>query len=144
MDFRYISGVVLILLLNCCEKAYDPTALSVDQITYGDCKSVIKKSDHPGYIEYKMVDADYLQINHINAWFNCEPGRIFVHAELIRDTILVDENEETGGVNCICPYDLSYRIGPLDYGRYIFRMERRDIAFSIYFNSSTNGVFRIE
>jgi hypothetical protein len=144
MDFRYISGVVLILLLNCCEKVYDPTALSVDQITYGDCKSDIKKSDDPGYIEYFTVDADYLQINHINAWFNCEPGHIFVSAQLIQDTIAVEENEETLGANCICPYDLSYRIGPLNYGRYVFRMERGDIEFSINFNSSTSGVFSIE
>ena len=144
MNFRYISGIGLILLLNCCEKAYDPVTLSVDQITYGDCKSVIKKSDDAEYIVYFTVDADYLQFNHVNAWFNCEPDRIFVSAELVRDTILVDATEETGGANCICPYDLSYRIGPLSYGRYIFRMERGNIEFPINFNSSTSGVYIIE
>ena len=81
MNFRYISCIAFMVLLNCCEKAYDP------------------------------------------------------------DTIAVEENEETLGANCICPYDLSYRIGPLNYGRYVFRMERGDIEFPIIFNSSTSGVF---
>jgi len=144
MNFRYFLSIAVILLLNSCEKETARTVLSVDQIAYGKCKLVTKKSGSSGYIEYKRVDDDYLQINHVNAWLNCEPGKIFVSAELINDTIAVDEYEETGMANCICPYDLSYQIGPLYYGHYIFRIERGDIEFSINFNSSTNGVFIIE
>jgi len=130
--------------LTCCEKENSPKLPSVGKITYGDCKPITKKSGESEYLEYKTVDTDYLQINHINAWFNCEPGEIFVTAELINGAIVVDAYEETALANCICPYDLSYRIGPLNYGRYIIRILRGDIEFSINFNSSTKGVFRIE
>ncbi len=144
MNYRYLLGIVFILLLTCCEKETSHKILSVGQITYGDCKPATKKSGESEYIEYKTVDGDYLHINHFNAVFNCEPGQIFVSAELIHDSIVVDEYEETALVNCICPYDLSYQIGPLNYGRYIIRILRGDIEFSINFNSSTNGVFIIE
>lgn len=147
MNHRYIFSIVFILFLNCCEKENSHIPLSVDQITYGDCKPETKKSGNSEYIEYKTVDADYLQINHVNAWFNCEPGKIFVSAELINDTIVVNEYEETALANCICPYDLSYRIGPMNYDQYIFRIQRGGCIyteFSISFNSSTSGIFRIE
>jgi hypothetical protein len=144
MNYRNLLGIVFILLVTCCEKETSHIVPSVGQITYGDCKPATKKSGDSEYIEYKTVDVDYLQINHVNAWFNCEPGKVFVSAELINDTIVVDEFEETGLANCICPLDLSYQIGPLNYGRYIIRMLRWDIEFSINFNSSTNGVFIIE
>ena len=147
MNYRFFLGIVFILLLNCCEQENSHIQLSVEQITYGDCKPVTKKSSNSEYIEYKTVDGDYLQINHVNAWFNCEPGQIFVSAELINDTIVVHEYEETGLANCICPYDLSYRIGPMDYDQYIFSIQKGGCIyaeFSINFSSSTKGVFRIE
>ncbi len=147
MNHSYIYSIVFILLLNCCEKENSQITLSVDQITYGDCKPGTKKSGTSEYIEYITVDAEYLQINHVNAWFNCEPGKIFVSAELINDTIVIHEDEETALANCICPYDLSYRIGPMNYDRYIFSIRRGGCIyteFSINFNSSTKGVFSIE
>ena len=144
MNFKYLLGIVFILLVNCCEREASHMIPSVSQITYGDCKSAAKKSGESEYIEYKTVDVDYLQINHVNAWFNCEPGKIIVTAELTNNTIVVDEYEETGLVNCICPYDLSYQIGPLNYGRYVIRILRGDIEFSIKFNSSTKGIFIVE
>lgn len=144
MNYRYLLGFFFIFLVTCCEKETSHKVLSVRQITYGDCKPAIKISGDSEYIEYKTVNGNYLRINPVNAWFNCEPGQLFVSAELINEIISVDEYEETGLANCICPYDLSYRIGPLNYGRYIFRIERGDIEFSINFNSLTKGVFIIE
>ena len=147
MNYRYLLGIVFILFVTCCEKETSHRQLSVEQITYGDCKPGTKKSGDSEYIEYKTVDTDYLQINHVNVWFNCEPGKLLVSAELINDTIVVNEAEETALVNCICPYDLSYRIGPMNYDRYIFSIRRAGCIyteFPINFNSSTKGVFRIE
>lgn len=144
MKYRYLFGIGFILLLTCCEKETSRKVPSVGKITYGDCKPVTKKSGESEYLEYKTVDTDYLQINHINAWFNCEPGEIFVTAELINGAIVIDAYEDPALANCICPYDLSYRIGPLKYGRYIIRILRGDIKFSINFKSSTNGFFIIE
>lgn len=147
MNYRYLIGIIFFFLVTCCEKETSHKMLSVGQITYGDCKPATKKSRDSEYIEYKTVDVDYLQINHVNAWFNCEPGNIFVSAELINNTIAVDEYEETALANCICPYDFSYQIGPLNYGKYVFRILRGGCIyaeFTINFNSSTNGVFLIE
>jgi hypothetical protein len=147
MNHRYILGIVFILFLNCCQKENTSSQLSIEQITYGDCKQGRKKSGDSEYLEYSTVDADYLQVYHVNVFFNCEPGKLLVSAELINDTIVVFEDEETALVNCVCPYDLSYRIGPLNYDRYIFSIRRAGCIyteFPINFNSSTNGVFSIE
>jgi hypothetical protein len=147
MNYRYLFSIVFIFLVTCCEKETPHKVLSVGQITYGDCKPATKKSGDSEYIEYETVDGVYLQMNHVNAWFNCEPGKIFVSAELNNDIIAVDEYEETALANCICAYDLSYRIGPLNYGKYLFKILRGGCIyaeFSINFNSDANGVFIIE
>ena len=93
------------------------------------------------------ISVRFLQINHIDVLFNCEPGKLLVDAGLSNDTIVVSENEQSSLANCICPYDLSYRIGPLHYDQYVITIQRDGYVyteFSIDFNSSTYGIFEID
>jgi len=103
MKYKYIFSLIFISLLCCCEKENNLTQLSVDQITYGDCKSGTTKSENAEQIEYRTVENNYSEINHINVWFNCERGQLLVDVDLDNDTIVVNENEEKSLVNCICP-----------------------------------------
>ena len=89
MNYRCLLSIFFIFLVTCCEKETSHKVLSVGQITYGDCKPATKNSGDSEYIEYETVDGDYLQMNHVNAWFNCEPGQLLVSAELINDNIVV-------------------------------------------------------
>jgi len=126
------------LLLISCEKTYDLKNLKIDQIFFSDCKT------SKGIIEsiaYKTVNKNYLSITHVNSFFNCDPGQLSVDIKIQNDTIVINEAEERGLANCVCPYDFNFRIGPIDYGTYNFILEKGGllyIKFSIDFNSKTN------
>ena len=146
MKNRLIFPLLIVILLISCEGINDLFNLGVDKIKYSDCKTITKKSENSERIEYKTVDKKYLQIKHINVWFNCEPGKLLVDVDQVNGTIFVDENEEKPMANCICPYDLCYQIGPMDYGQYIIKFQRDGLLFaefSVYFNSTTSGIFEI-
>lgn len=69
-------------------------------------------------MEYQNAEkAGYLRVSHINALFNCEPGQILTDVSFQDGLFVVVEKEEQTVANCICPYDLSYDIGPLSEGR---------------------------
>ena len=126
------------LLLISCEKTYDLKNLKIDQIFFSDCKT------SKGIIEsiaYKTVNKNYLSITHVNSFFNCDPGQLSVDIKIQNDTIVINEAEERGLANCVCPYDFNFMIGPIDYGTYNFILEKGGllyIKFSIDFNSKTN------
>ncbi len=147
MKSRLIFQVVIVFLLMSCENIHDLNKLKVDKIKYGDCKTDSKKSEITERIEYKTVDNYYLEIKHINGMFNCEPGRLFVNISTDNNIVFIDENEEYANANCICPYDLCYRIGPMEYGYYILEFQRgglKYVEFPVDFNSKTSGVFEID
>jgi len=142
---RFLVILFFCSFFQACEKNnnYD---FKVDQIIYGDCKPGTKSYFDTEYIEYSTVNKNYLSVKHVNVIFNCEPGQLFVDIELQDDTIFVHEHEEFGMANCICPYDLSYRIGPLSYGYYQFVLLQGGLQrtqFLIDFNPTTEAVFEI-
>jgi len=142
---RFLVILFLCAIFPACEENNnnDP---KVDRITHGDCKPGTKSSENTESIEYTTVDKNYLSVKHVNVLFNCEPGQLVVDVELQDDTIFVNENEKQSIVNCICPYDLSYRIGPLSYGNYQFVLLQGGLQrtqFLIDFNSTTEGVIEI-
>jgi hypothetical protein len=146
MKNKVILPLIIILPLISCERISDLFDARVDQIKYGDCKTNLKKSENSERIEYKTVDRKYLQIKHINVLFNCEPGKLLVDVDQVNDTIFVDENEKQSIANCICPYDLFYRIGPIDYGDYFIKFQRDGLLFAeliVNFNSTTSGIYEI-
>jgi hypothetical protein len=59
----------------------------------------------------------YLYVNHLNATFNCCPGTIGADILVEDNKIIIGEYESSGDCNCICPYDLSYEVGPLVEGK---------------------------
>lgn len=131
------------IFITSCEKI-DNQKLKVDNITYGTCKPGFKSLVTNEKIVYRTVDINYLEVDHINAMFNCEPGRLLVDVEFNNDTIFVNESEEQSLANCICSYDLSYRIGPLEYGTYQFVLNIMSLGhatFELEFNSTTEGTF---
>lgn len=109
--------------VSCEGTDYPEDEFSVSDVLYGSCKPVMK-SDIEEYLLLKVKDNYYLDIEHINAWFNCEPGEIIVDASIEEATITINEYSTENLVNCICPYDLNYLIGPLYYGTYQLNLNK--------------------
>ena len=90
-------------------------------------------------IEYEGTKDGYLIINHINALFCCDANitttvsTIFEHADPITD--------------CICPYDLNMKIGPLKNIAYSIVIEDGHLdkkSFTMEFDSNLKGIYNYE
>ena len=121
MRVNYLSIIFILFLANtsCDNTDFPSDEFSAQEINYGDCKPV-KKSTTEEYIELTSSENFYLDIKHVNSWFNCSPGQIVVDASLEGITISINEYSTDNSANCICPYDLSFSLGPLRYETYNF------------------------
>ena len=129
--------------MTLCKKELPNNTLSLKDLNVSDCKT---KSGSPKgvdseYITIKTVDAYYLHINHINAMFNCEPGQITVTINCVSNSVSMNENESSHLANCICPYDIDFKLGPLKYGTYNLIFKKGGLTFKEYtldFKNSTD------
>lgn len=116
--------ISLFLFCGSCDKTEFPDdKFSVKDTKYGECKPDTKAFAE----EYLLLSAQenyWLNIDHINAIFNCEPGEIIVEASLEGDTITINQFETQSFVNCICPYDISFTVGPIPYQTYTLVLQR--------------------
>ena len=130
----YPIYLLLIVSITSCNKEFPNDPLSIKDLSVSNCKTKggSSKGIDPEYITLKTVDDYYLLINHINAMFNCEPGQITVTINVSSDEISMDENESSSLANCICPYDIDFKLGPLQYGTYILKFKRAGFTFNEY------------
>ncbi len=94
-------------------------------LSHTDCKTTTKSLLAKEYLELEE-QGKYLTIKHINAMFNCCPKEFLVTSRVSNDTIFINENEKEAICDCICPYDLSYKIGALNYGNYHVILSQMD------------------
>lgn len=140
----FLCGIIVFTAYS-CEKI-DKENIVVKNFEYNGCKNTQKGmiSDQE-YIKIKEIDNNYLYVEHINAIFNCCPGKLFVNAKLNNDEIIFEEGEEEHGCNCLCPYDLSWKIGPLEYKSYQVKIMLGEMVyitdFSIEFTASFDSTF---
>ncbi len=137
------SFLFITIALTSCKKEFPDDPLAIDKLSISDCKTKgdNSKAADPEYITIKTVDDYYLHFSHINSILNCEPGKITVAIEIKSDTISVNETEESSLANCVCPYDIEFRLGPLEYGVYPVKFQKGGLTFKEYslnYNKSTN------
>lgn len=69
-------------------------------------------------LHLKAIGRDVLQVIHRDVIFNCCPGTLSADCHIDKQTIFVTEQESENACRCICPYDLSYAISPLQSIKY--------------------------
>ncbi len=156
MKSRFLISMILVLLsvaiVGCDDKEDKSNEkvvfTGVKDLSHTDCKATTKGIS--GEKEYLKLEAEgkYLAVKHINAVFNCCPGELFVTSKVRNDTIFINETEKEAGCKCICPYDLNYKVGALDYGKYhviLSHIKSNSILveFDINFNSETTEIVDI-
>lgn len=129
-------GIFLSLTVLCssCKKEFPDDPLSVSDYSVSTCKGRIelKKGEIPEYITLKTVNSYYLKFTHVNSMFNCSPGEITVSLSYSPGSVVIDENESQAGERCICPYDLQFILGPLEYGTYKIEFQKAGVTFKEY------------
>ncbi len=112
----------------------------IRDFSHTECKPRSKSGNLREYLELK-AENKYLRIRHINAEFNCCPKELLINSKINNDTIFVYQNEKESSCNCVCKYDLNYKVGPLEYKTYHFVLNHMNsvlIEFDLDFDANTN------
>ncbi len=139
-----LLSVTIGLLFASCEKMeieFSGTeTFEIKNLTHSDCKNSNKKSSETESITLKTIDENELKITHNNVVFPCCPnGEFKAEAYRSNDTIFLNEYYTDNTCNCLCPYDLDYTIGPLEYGKYTVVLQLyNDDYFTFKFNFKSN------
>jgi len=127
----------ILLSIASCEKTKQDV-FGIKNFIHSDCKNSLENEK----IRLKTVNSNELEITHSNTVLACCPdGELKTEVSLNNDTIVLNEYSTDNNCNCLCPYDLGYTIGELDYGEYKIKMEHEDykyFSFTIKFNENTD------
>jgi hypothetical protein len=128
-----IFPIVLLLLANlpaCNEK--DETVTPADATppvgtltNTTECKTFSGPAFDAGMsssescLEYSYDAAErLLHLKHVNAGFNCCPGKLSSDILIEKNTITISEHESEAACRCNCLYDFTYEIRSLPPGSY--------------------------
>lgn len=73
---------------------------------------------HQDCIEFRYDSTGVLHLTHVNGAFNCCPSNITADIEISGNRITITEQEADAPCDCICLYDLEYRIFNLPINTY--------------------------
>ena len=101
-------------------------------------------------VTYEGTEDGYLVVCHHNARFTCET-QLSASVTIEDGQISISENY-VPNTNCVCAYDLTMKIGPLNQGQYTVSVTTRfrdypdtqkapDFSFPINYNTSTKGEY---
>lgn len=88
-----------------------------ESITNSGCKSYYTRNVNE-LVQLETAGTNHLTVKHIDAMLNCEPGKISFDCQVGEGIITIREKEESTAANCVCPYDLTYKIALPKYGTY--------------------------
>jgi hypothetical protein len=166
-NMKIISGLVkkITLLLFICfiggcetDKTVSlPDSIYSRIISYSDCKN-LKSADpydelpeRQGCIEYHYDPGNKkLFLKHLNAIFNCCPGKIYSETNVSYDTLIIQEFEETPGCNCICFFDIDFEVDglePIDFYLKIsepYCIAQEPLIFKLNLKSQMNGTYCVD
>jgi len=119
--------ILLFVIGSCDENTNSPDFQPVGTLSgYEGCKTFTTNSglEVGSYtsteecIEYEHDGESRLRMKHINAGFNCCPGKIDTTISISDNRIVIEDREEEQGCFCQCLFDLEYEILGLEQGEY--------------------------
>ena len=100
--------------------------------------------------EYKCMNDGFLSLKHANALYNCGAENFNMEATISGNEIKVYETASLDPENmmdCICTYDLSCEVGPLEegveYTFYTYQLGSGLARFVVTFKKGTSGSYQI-
>jgi hypothetical protein len=138
--------------LYSCQEENNLAVISGTLTGHSDCKN--KKSmriteDTPDTLSCVTFLYDpstrKMQLTHINAGFNCCPGKLWCEVSLNYDTIRIGEYEKEQGCDCNCLFDLEMEISGLEAQQYQIKFiepyagEQEPLIFSLDLSVDKEG-----
>ena len=149
-----LVGLILFAMMACssdssCDNESQPFQLR--NFANTGCKSHTRADgDWAEVYEYKCMDDGFLSLKHVNAIYNCGSEDFKMEATISGKEIKVYETASLDPENmmdCICTYDLSCEIGPLEegveYTFYTYQLGSGLARFVVTFKKGTTGSYQL-
>jgi hypothetical protein len=133
----------------------DTTSGDIVSFAHSGCKSTAAtRGDDETHVvfptesvKYEGTEDGYLLLEHINAIFSCEAT--FTIKATVADGIITIVETAPSLTNCLCPYDLSMKIGPLENKTYEVVIcdqteDTKRVSFLLDYSSSVKGEFEVK
>ncbi len=144
-----LIAIAFISIITACETIAPQGEFSGKLLSNTECKSELavietEKGDTLSCIEYEYEDG-VLHLQHINAGFNCCPGKIYTTFQLNNNIITVTESEKEAGCKCNCLYDLDVEIIGIEAKTYQIEIvepfigEQEKLSFTINLAKDKSG-----
>ncbi len=88
-----------------------------------------------------------LNMKHINAGFNCDPGALSATVTLANDTIVIQEYEAQNSADCMCLFDLDIELSNVLPKTYIIKFvepyapKEQPLIFKVDLNKSPKDTY---
>ncbi len=112
----------------------------IKDFSYTECKPQTNKDYPQEYLKLKADNDGY----YINAEFNCCPKKLLINSKMSNDTIFVYQDEKEHRCDCVCKYDLNYKVGTLKHKKYHFVLNQANLVLMEFdFDTELNKVVNI-
>ena len=145
-----LLATLLITVIVCCDENDNPAqTLELKNFSNTGCKNSTRAGDDDikEFVEYAVLHEGYLYVNHQNIWFNCCPGELKAEVSVENHCITVSEWSTEEMCNCMCPFDMSYEVGPLKEGvTYTIKIGYKGVEKEVadfVFQNTMSGVWGI-
>ena len=118
--------------------SFAKTGCKSSSMRSGDNSAGVREIIEEESISYEGTSDNCLFITHNNTIFACE-SEITASATIDGRVITLTENG-TNETNCLCPYDLTMKVGPLTYGTYQVVLLKEDLEYMTFTINYTNKV----
>lgn len=112
-----------------CDSDDNENETGVINFSHSDCKDGTAKT-LVDQMTFTVTGDNQLNIVHTNSYLSCT-GQIFVESNFSNDTIYINENSTDNSVDCVCPYDLTYSIRPVEFGTYIINVKANTFELEV-------------
>lgn len=133
---RYLVLMATAALFGSCESPDHQGDLSVSVTSDMVCRTnqVLKTNDpapETSCIRFDYDGTSLLTLKHLNAGFNCCPGKFDVSIEVKGDSLIIREDENQQGCKCNCLFNLDILVGNLSPAAYHVRFVEPYADYSI-------------
>ena len=113
-------------VLSGCGDQQETMGVMGAMISHTDCKALSRSASaaaaNQDCLVWQYNGQDTIQINHVNAGFNCCPGELSADITAENKVITIREKEREAGCSCLCLFDLTYQFQNLEPGRYTIQV----------------------
>ncbi|MFC2131868.1 hypothetical protein ACFLSQ_10575 [Bacteroidota bacterium] len=120
---------ITIIVFYSCNNSDEPLSSKSNKQTvyanYGECLEnemmIIEGENSVTKIEFSYL-GKILNINHLNAGFNCCVDDIKIDVEFKSGQIIITETDINPACDCLCLYNIDYEIKNIPAGTYIIKI----------------------